>query len=771
MGKINVLSFAVANLIAAGEVVDRPASVVKELMENSIDAGAKRITVEIQNGGVTFLRVTDDGCGMEKDDLPVAIRRHATSKIKDASDLDTIITLGFRGEALAATCAVSKVRIISKPHDAPIGAMLEVNAGNIVSLSERGASDGTTVIVEDLFMNVPARRKFLKKDVTESMAVTSVVEKVAVSRPEIAFSLIVDGRLKVETSGDGNLKSAIFAVFGRDFATRLIPVEGEFENVKVSGFIGRTDNVKANRAYENFFINQRYVRTKTAMAAVEQAYVSYLPQERFPACVLFLTIDPRRVDVNVHPAKLEVKFSNEKPVFEAIYYAVRTALEQNVTRPEVKLGTASGPRMSDNPFPVNNGRGESVRNLQLRMMDAPASSPQMPSAASGSPAFDRVSAEEYRRKYLGGTVPANGTGNNAVPAGKTMPASGNAVAAASAPATGTVGHPFPGMSGTAGSGIAVSPENFRAETMRAAGTSVPVAGVPGPSAAPRIPEALTAEQYLTGLDENRKAYGAEGTPEHPDVIPDSIAAMPEAGRTVPGDGQTSAGNFATDDEEKGVYSVRPEEESVVAAQSHPEDLPENPPERKNYRIIGEAFYSYVLVETGEKLLIIDKHAAHERLIFERLKTNMRSMEVPSQMLMLPVDVMLMTDEVELVEAYRQELESVGFAFTTARNTVSVSAIPDGIEQSAIADMLTAIVGRIKSATGSAKLTRDILFEKALYQASCKAAIKAGREYPEEHIEWLVDEMMKLPDITFCPHGRPVALELTKKNLDHQFERT
>ena len=767
MGKINVLSFAVANLIAAGEVVDRPASVVKELMENSIDAGAKRITVEIQNGGVTFLRVTDDGCGMEKDDLPVAIRRHATSKIKDASDLDTIITLGFRGEALAATCAVSKVRIISKPHDAPIGAMLEVNAGNIVSLSERGASDGTTVIVEDLFMNVPARRKFLKKDVTEAMAVTSVVEKVAVSHPEIAFSLIVDGRLKVETSGDGNLKSAIFAVFGRDFATRMIPVEGEFENVKVSGFIGRTDNVKANRTYENFFINQRYVRSKTAMAAVEQAYVSYLPQERFPACVLFLTIDPRRVDVNVHPAKLEVKFSNEKPVFEAIYYAVRTALEQNVTRPEVKLGTTSGPRMSDNPFPVNNGRGESVRNLQLRMTDAPASSSQTASAKPGSPAFDRVSAEEYRRKYLGETV----SGNNAVSAGKTMPASGNAVTATSVQATGTVGHPFPGMSGTAGGGTAASPEDFRMGTTGAAGTSAPVAGTPGLTAAPRVPESLTAEQYLTGLDENRKAYGAEETPERPGVIPDAIAAMPETGRTVPGDGQTFAGNFATDDEEKGVYSVRPEEESVVAAQSHPEDLPENPPERKNYRILGEAFYSYVLVETGEKLLIIDKHAAHERLIFERLKTNMRSMEVPSQMLMLPVEVMLMTDEVGLVEAYRQELESVGFAFTTARNTVSVSAIPDGIEQSAIPDMLTAIVGRIKSATGSAKLTRDILFEKALYQASCKAAIKAGREYPEEHIEWLVDEMMKLPDITFCPHGRPVALELTKKNLDHQFERT
>ena len=420
MGKINVLPFAVANLIAAGEVVDRPASVVKELMENSIDAGARRITVEIQNGGVTFLRVSDDGCGMEKDELPVAIRRHATSKIKDASDLDTIITLGFRGEALAATCAVSKVRIISKPHGAPNGAMLEVNAGDIVSLSERGASDGTTVIVEDLFRNVPARRKFLKKDVTEAMAVTSTVEKIAVSHPEIAVTLIVDGHVKVETTGDGNLKSAVWAVFGKDFASRLLPVNGEFEDVRVSGFIGRTDNVKANRSYENFFINHRYVRSKTAMAAIEQAYVSYLPQERFPACVLFLEIDPRRVDVNVHPAKLEVKFSNEKPVFEAIYYAVRSALEQNVTRPEVKLVAPGGQRMSDTAFPVSNGKNESVRNLQMRMTEVPG--------AKNTPAFDRVTAEEYRRKYMG----------EAPSAGRTETQAGaSRRAASSAPSAGT----------------------------------------------------------------------------------------------------------------------------------------------------------------------------------------------------------------------------------------------------------------------------------------------------------------------------------------------
>ena len=318
MGSINVLPFSVANLIAAGEVVDRPASVIKELMENAIDAGATRLTVEIQNGGVTLMRVTDNGCGISAEDLPVAIRRHATSKIRDAADLDGILTLGFRGEALAAIAAVSDLRILSKTADAPFGTMLEAHGGDIVALTEQGCPNGTSVIVENLFANVPARRKFLKKDVTESMAVTANVEKLALSNPQIAMRLVVDGNVKLDTAGDGNLKNTIYAVFGKEFATRMIEVNTDNDGITVYGFIGRTDNFKANRNYQNFFINGRYVKSKTAMAALEQAYTSYMPPEKFPTCVLFIEINPARVDVNVHPAKLEVKFSNEKPVFEAI---------------------------------------------------------------------------------------------------------------------------------------------------------------------------------------------------------------------------------------------------------------------------------------------------------------------------------------------------------------------------------------------------------------------------------------------------------------------
>ncbi|MBQ9780478.1 MAG: DNA mismatch repair endonuclease MutL, partial [Clostridia bacterium] len=286
MGQIQVLSFEVANLIAAGEVVDRPASAIKEMMENSIDAGAKHITVEIQNGGVTFMRVTDDGCGMSAEDLPMAIRRHATSKIQTAEDLDGILTLGFRGEALAAISSVSDMRIMSKQPEADMGNMLEIKGGQLVGVTERGCRDGTTIIVENLFSNVPARRKFLKRDATESMAVTANVERVALSHPEIAVRLITDGVTKLETAGDGQLKSAIWAVFGRDFAGRLIPLDGEHEGIRITGYIGRSDNVKANRNGQNFFINNRFVKSRTAQAALEQAFTSSLPPEKYPCCVM-----------------------------------------------------------------------------------------------------------------------------------------------------------------------------------------------------------------------------------------------------------------------------------------------------------------------------------------------------------------------------------------------------------------------------------------------------------------------------------------------------
>ncbi len=666
MGKINVLSFAVANLIAAGEVVDRPSSVIKELLENAIDSGADRVTVEIQNGGVTYMRVADNGCGMEPEDLPVAIRRHATSKIKDASDLEGILTLGFRGEALAAIASVSDLRIISKTKTAAVGSMLEAKGGNIMGVSERACSDGTTVIVENLFANVPARRKFLKKDVTEAMAVCALVEKIALSKPEIAFRLIIDGNIRLETVGDGDLKNAVYAVFGREFASKLLPTQLTVDGIEVSGFVGRSDNVRANRNYQNFFINGRYVKSKTAMAALEQAYTSYIPPEKFPCCVLFLKIHPAAVDVNVHPAKLEVKFSNEKPVFEAIYYAVRNALESNASRPDIRLNPAEKrpgrieERLSDSQTPIENGRAESVARRQIRAeIPVPAQqSGREAKTETSSGGFAHMSAADYVNQYLKHTAPKQERVTETVRAESVV-------------------HPAPVQEKTEG--------------------APPISTSPAKPVAPATPIAEQAPKIKGGEEPEKKS--------------------------------------------------------------------------KSYRIIGEAFHAYVLVEVEDKLLVIDQHAAHERILFEQLKASMKDQNKVSQMLMLPLEVMLTSDEIQALSDYRREIEAVGFEFTTGRYTVSVTAIPEGISTDAVADMLAVIAERVKSNTGSAKLTRDILFEKALYQASCKAAIKAGRAYPEGHIKWVVSKLMELEDITVCPHGRPVAMELSKKNLDHQFERT
>lgn len=653
MGKINVLSFAVANLIAAGEVVDRPASAVKELVENAIDSGASRITVEIQNGGVTFIRVCDNGCGMEPEELPVAIRRHATSKIKTAEDLENVGTLGFRGEALAAIASVSNMRIISKTAEAQYGAMLEVSAGNMISLTERACATGTTVIVEDLFANVPARRKFLKRDVTEAAAVNVIVEKVALSQPRIAFKMIQDGAVKFETAGDGNLKNTVYAIFGREFAMKMISVNAEIDGVRVSGFVGRSDNFKSNRNYQNFFINGRYVKSKTASAAIEQAYSSYIPSEKYPCCVLNIEVSPRAVDVNVHPAKLEVKFSNEKPVFDAVYYTVRSALEEDITRPDFHF-------------------------------EAPKTAKPEPKKPSFTNAF--VPVEELKKSYPNLKI---------------------------------------SFDGAFGKGEVITE------------TSVVQEAKPNEKTATESSKAEQETPRKVAFPEWRPPVEAPSNKK--DFMPTAVSG------NIPGT-KKKEGSVSIDTEIGNSKTIT------------------------DYRIVGEAFHSYVFVEREDKVIVIDKHAAHERILFEELRTHMSENESLSQLLMLPIEVMLTTDEITALENYREEIERVGFSFTLKKHAAEITAIPSSIPSEAVCEMFLTFADRLLGETGSVEVSRKLIFERALYQASCKAAIKAGREYPAEHIQWLVDKMMQLPDITFCPHGRPVAVEMSKNSLDKQFER-
>ena len=666
MAKINVLSFAVANLIAAGEVVDRPASVIKELMENAIDAGAKHITVEIQHGGVTFMRVADDGCGIDPEDLPVAIRRHATSKIKEADDLDGILTLGFRGEALAAIAAVSDLRIITRTKDAEYGSMLVSSAGEVKEIVEQGAPVGTTVIVENLFANVPARRKFLKKDVAETTAVTTYVEKIALSHPEIAIRLIVDGNQRLDTAGDGTLESAMYAVFGRDFVKKMIPIKSMASDaIAVDGYICRPDNARPKRNYQNFFINGRYINSRTASAALEQAYTSFIAPEKFPCCVLNIRISPEAVDVNVHPAKLEVKFSNEKPVFEAVYYTVRAALEANVARPDMTLGKSSSVPHPVYAFvPVEQGKAEQT-TIDTKVVQPPVKP------------FERITAAEYTDRMRG--------------------------YAASAPTPYT-----------------------RVEAPRAEALPLPNLARAAASVAPKDPISATAMKSVEKAEEK---------PMPAPVCAPSTPVVPAP--------------------------VRVSEPTPV-----PEIVTVEP-----WRIIGEAFHCYVIVEQGEKLLLVDKHAAHERVLFENLKKKLKEHQNSSQMMMIPIELSMSAADIAVLEEYRTELEKIGFGFSAHGNTALVNEIPAELSAAAATAFLGTLAADLGSGTADVTLARDLLFEKALYQAACKAAIKGGREYPPEYIEELVKKLFEIPDITVCPHGRPVAMTLSHANIDRQFRRS
>lgn len=650
MGKINVLDFEIANLIAAGEVVERPSSVLKELIENSIDSGATSIVAEIKRGGVALIRVSDNGCGMDREDLPVAIKRHATSKIRQREDLESIMTLGFRGEALAAISSVSAVTIITKTAETTEGSMLVSEGGKILDISEVGCSTGTTVVVENLFFNVPARRKFLKKDSTEAMNCAALVEKVALSRPDISIQLLVDGNERFKTPGDKDLLNTIYAVYGKDFASKLIEADGTANGIHVHGFIGRSDNVRKNRNYQNIFINGRYVKSLTAMAAIEKAYTSYIAHEAFPTCVLFLDMNPTAVDVNVHPAKLEVKFANEQPVFEAVYYTVKRAIEDYEYRPEMQLSKGrTSERSAIGAFvPI----GEDTKGKQISI-----------------PTHERVT---YTPPVV--TKPTSVVSRPSVDYSRPLKVS-------------------------SGAGEGFAPKD--------------------------TPAAMSPKSSVELLERYSKAT----------VNEDYTPAEPKKVTEIP------------------LPEIRVEE-------SEPE-----------YKYIGEAFNCYLLVEYEGAMLVIDKHAAHERVIFEDLKEiTERDGRVASQALLLPITVIASPDELACAEEYREELSLVGFDFELLDGHVNLTSIPSSIGSMEAESLFIKMVDDIIDGKGNPEITEKIRREQALYQIACKAAIKGGRVYDRTVHEWIIKKVLTLPDVIVCPHGRPIAFKLTKGELDRQFDR-
>lgn len=681
MGVINVLDKHVAELIAAGEVVERPASVIKELVENSIDAGAKNITVEIKNGGTTFMRVTDDGCGILKEDIKVAFLRHATSKVKFENDLDCISTLGFRGEALASICAVSRLQLITRNINEEIGSSYEIDGGEEVSFDDAGCPIGTTFIIRDLFYNIPARAKFLKKDISEGNAVSNIIDKTALSHPEIAFTYIKDGKQALKTFGDGKLISAIYSVFGKDFANGLIPVEYELEAIKIKGYVSKPVNSRPNRNMQNFFINGRYVKTRTAMAAIEEAFKGSIMVGKFPSCVLNIELPFEMIDVNVHPAKIEVRFINERPVFDAVYHAVKSALMKFDSRKNAsfKNNAAFNERSNFNPF-------SNAQAILSKKPETPKSAPA-------------VSAKQDVMQKKDSFNPFESVSFNSEENEKT---------------------------------IEQKRKNIDNIKLSDSGN----------------PFSIISKQAVYNAKKE-----ASFKPQQ-EIIP-TVVSEPKK-EIIKSEEEREQENSVKENKYFDFVDTESNSDPVIINQNETE-----------IRYIGEAFGTYIIAEKNNKeILFIDKHAAHERMIYEKLKEEKAASF--SQILLQPITVTLEKSEYDAAINNLHMFKACAFDVEDFGNsTVIVRSAPQYLDAADISDCIAEMADYI--AMGK----NDIFTEKMdwfYHNVACRSAIKAGNKSTPQELIDIVKKLEENPQIKYCPHGRPVCIVMTKNEIEKQFGR-
>ena len=649
MPKIIQLSPHIANLIAAGEVVERPASVAKELLENAVDAGASKITIEIKDGGMTYLRVTDNGCGMTPQDARTAFLRHATSKLRTAEDLGAIATCGFRGEALAAIASVSRIEIMTKTPGSISGTSLMLEAGNIVEESEVGCPDGTTIIIRDLFFNTPARMKFMKSDTVEGSRVTAAVQMQALAHPEVAFQLVRDGKAVLSTPGNGGLEAAVYCVYGRECA-RMVKVESRWEQYSLTGFVSKPTDSRPSRSLQTFFVNNRPVKSKLLIAAFEEAYRNQIMVGKFPSCVLHLTLPANTVDVNVHPAKTEVKFLNEKAVFDCVHYGTLSALNKTPDRPQVEF------KKEAPAAPVLPERQPEVK-------------PEVKASAPKKDHFFRtMTAEEYK------------TFSTAL---KDAPQPKKEAAAAT------------------------------------------VEKIQRPANMPLREFVMTP-----AVQESVKQPQLPKLPEKKEDKPVSVPVS------------------------------QPEPEPEMEQETF--TMPEVP----DWRMVGELYNSYIIVEQGDNAFLIDKHAAHERILFEKLKANQE--KISSQALLSPISVRLSPSAAGELLANQDMLGVLGFEIEEfGENTILLRQIPMDLGVEEAAETIETLAADLLAGRRSKPETvRDEL----LHTVACKAAIKAGWRNDEAELLAVCKQVMAREDLKYCPHGRPICVTLSKKQLEKQFKR-
>ena len=667
MGKIHILNSEISNKIAAGEVVERPLSIVKELVENSIDAGADVITVEIKDGGIEFIRVTDNGSGMTEDDAKICFLRHATSKIATDEDLDAIYTLGFRGEALSSIGAVSKVKLYTKKRDSDIGVLVTCEGGEILSSTDAGMSDGTVLEVRDLFYNTPARKKFLKKPATEGGYISDLMGRYVFSYPEISFKLIRDGKEVIFSAGDNNIFNSVYSIYGKDYAKNMLKVDYEYNGIRVVGLIGKGTLCRPNRNYESLFVNRRFVKSPTMIRAVEEAYKNQIMVSKFPTVILNLEIPAELVDINVHPTKLECKFSNEQDIYQAVYHAVKSTLYALPNVPQIE----HNPLKTSKPEAQEQAEQKSIEELFR----------------------EKLQESKLRKQELSERV-------------------------------------IPKIEGTAKE--------------------------------PQIKETAKEPQreiYAVQPDENPKPI------DDKDYKFDAFSML----------------DFAVEHAKKYDNALKVKS---PAAQAKDEDIDTDwmtylqnakkaSANRENifadgyFRVIGQVFETYILVEKGENLLMIDQHAAHERLNYEALKKELENTGIMQQMILEPIEIKLHPNEYEVYTENKDEFSKLGFECQANGDIITVTAIPGDISWSDGEPLFLELLSQMSDMKNSIISERK---ERLLYTISCKASIKANMKISQQEMENLVSKVFALENINTCPHGRPIVISLSKNQIEKDFRR-
>lgn len=776
MGNIVLLDDLTINKIAAGEVIERPASVIKEMVENSIDAGANNITVEIKNGGISFIKVTDNGKGIAQDDLEIAFERHATSKIRTADDLDVVTSMGFRGEALASIAAIANVEMVSKTEEQQVGYKVVVEAGEILSKEEIGCQKGTSITVRNLFFNTPVRYKFLKKDYTESGYIEDVITRIALVNPNIAIKLINTGKTVIQTNGNGDIKSVIYSIYGKDVATGVMPVEYAYDDIQISGVIGKPEIARSNRSNQLFFVNKRYIKDKTLSAATEQAYKGLIPIGKFGFVVLNITMNPAKVDVNVHPAKLEVRFEDESKIFQSIYHAIKDTLlkgelvastekqEINQNKEEVSKGlydfrknetekieqyTNEESKIKTNNI-VQDIYNKAQQNVQTQAVKVPHVNLGEGGPVNTADVLEQLKKLQENIQKEVETDPSIKLNSNYI---QMREQQGNQTKVET-----SVGNEVKVENNTDTENANILEQKL--ETPIEIKENTPTEITENTQIDDTKSNEIKPEETPEGKTEENQQEEAKPAENFDEMYAKLFGTKP-----ISQEQPETKSNLQEE-----VIPIKPEIPSIDMKKENVSIFEQNEEYQKpTYKFIGIVFNTYIILEIDKEMYILDQHAAHERIMYEKVKNNYYSdSSKDSQMLLLPDIITLTHKEMEIAKDNMEMFEKAGFSLEEfGENTIKLTGVPTVCIDLDNKELFLETLDEINTVARTAKQEKE---ERFIATVACKAAVKANMVLTREEVESLMDKLLALPNPFTCPHGRPTAIKMSKYDIERKFAR-